>query len=71
MNWRKSRINSPTFQRRKISMLRPMFICKEVRAPAELIARNEDLLQEVSSLSKKLEASESRLEQLETLRAPE
>ncbi len=38
-------------------------------APAELIARNEELLQQVSSLSKKLEASESRLEQLETLRA--
>ena len=36
---------------------------------AELIARNEDLLQQVSSLSKKLEASESTLEQLETLRA--
>jgi hypothetical protein len=38
-------------------------------ASAELIVRNEELLQQVSSLSKKLEASESRLEQLETLRA--
>jgi hypothetical protein len=38
-------------------------------ASAELIARNEELLQQISSLSKKLEASESRLEQLETLRA--
>jgi len=37
-------------------------------APVELIARNEELLQQISSLSKKLEASESRLEQLETLR---
>ena len=36
---------------------------------AELVARNEALLQQVSSLSKKLEASESKLEQLETLRA--
>jgi hypothetical protein len=36
---------------------------------AELVARNEALLQRVSSLSKKLEASESKLEQLETLRA--
>ena len=36
---------------------------------AELVARNEELLQQVSSLSKKLEASESTLEQLETLRA--
>src|SRR5262245_8268674 len=35
---------------------------------AELVARNEDLLQQVSSLSKKLEASDSQLEQLETLR---
>jgi hypothetical protein len=42
---------------------------QENGAPAELIARNEKLLLEVSSLSKKLEASESRLEQLETLRA--
>jgi hypothetical protein len=42
---------------------------QENGAPAELIARNEKLLQEVSSLSKTLEASESRLEQLETLRA--
>jgi chromosome segregation ATPase len=38
-------------------------------ASADLMARNKDLLEEVSSLSKKLEASESRLEQLETLRA--
>jgi len=36
---------------------------------AELVARNEQLLQEVSSLSKKLEGSESQLEQLDTLRA--
>jgi DNA repair exonuclease SbcCD ATPase subunit len=36
---------------------------------AELVARNEALLQQVSSLSKKLETSESKLEQLETLRA--
>jgi DNA repair exonuclease SbcCD ATPase subunit len=36
---------------------------------AELVARNEALLQHVSSLSKKLETSESKLEQLETLRA--
>jgi hypothetical protein len=36
---------------------------------AELVAKNEALLHEVSSLSKKLEASESKLEQLETLRA--
>jgi chromosome segregation ATPase len=35
---------------------------------AELAARNEDLLQTVSELSKKLEASESNAEQLETLR---
>jgi hypothetical protein len=42
---------------------------QEDGASAELIARNKDLLEEVSSLSKKLEASESRLEQLETLRA--
>jgi hypothetical protein len=42
---------------------------QENGAPAELIARNEELLQQVSSLSKKLEASESQLEQLETLRA--
>ena len=42
---------------------------QENGASAELIARNEELLQQVSSLSKKLEASESRLEQLETLRA--
>ena len=42
---------------------------KENGASAELIARNEELLQQVSSLSKNLEASESRLEQLETLRA--
>jgi len=42
---------------------------QENGAPAELVARNEELLLEVSSLSKKLEASESRLEQLETLRA--
>src|SRR5437879_6058383 len=42
---------------------------QENGAPAELIARNQALLQEVSSLSKKLEASESRLEQQETLRA--
>jgi hypothetical protein len=38
-------------------------------APDELIARNKDLLEEISSLSTKLETSESRLEQLETLRA--
>src|SRR5215475_8584011 len=36
---------------------------------AELSAKNEELLQQVSSLSKKLEASESKLEQLDTLRA--
>jgi hypothetical protein len=42
---------------------------QENGASAELIARNEELLQQLSSLSKKLEASESRLEQLETLRA--
>jgi regulator of replication initiation timing len=42
---------------------------QEYGASAELMARNKDLLDEVSSLSKKLEASESRLEQLETLRA--
>src|SRR5262245_15968865 len=36
---------------------------------AELFARNEELLQQVSSLSKKLEASESKLEQLDTRRA--
>ena len=36
---------------------------------AGLIAKNEELLQQVSSLSKKLDASESVLEQLETLRA--
>jgi hypothetical protein len=36
---------------------------------AELVARNEALLQQISSLSKKLEASENKLEQLETLRA--
>jgi hypothetical protein len=41
---------------------------QEYGASAELMARNKDLLEEVSSLSKKLEASESRLEQLETLR---
>ncbi len=35
----------------------------------ELITRNRDLLEEISSLSTKLETSESRLEQLETLRA--
>src|SRR5262245_56616450 len=35
----------------------------------ELFARNEELLQQVSLLSKKLEASESTLEQQETLRA--
>src|SRR4030095_39974 len=38
-------------------------------ASAELIARNKELLQQIPSLSKNLEASESRLEQLETLRA--
>ena len=42
---------------------------QENGASAELIARNEELLQQVSSLSKKLETSESKLEQLETLRA--
>ena len=42
---------------------------QENGASAGLIARNEELLQQVSSLSKKLEASESVLEQLETLRA--
>jgi regulator of replication initiation timing len=42
---------------------------QEYGASAELMARNKDLLDDVSSLSKKLEASESRLEQLETLRA--
>jgi hypothetical protein len=36
---------------------------------AELVAKNEQLLQEVSSLSKKLEGSEGQLEQLETLRS--
>ena len=41
---------------------------QENGAAAELVARNEELLQQVSSLSKKLEASESKLEQLETLR---
>ena len=38
-------------------------------ASAELMARNKELLEEVSSLSAKLEGNESRLEQLETLRA--
>ena len=42
---------------------------QENGASAELVAKNEELLQKVSSLSKKLEASESTLEQLETLRA--
>ena len=42
---------------------------QEDETSAELVARNEALLQQVSSLSKKLEASESKLEQLETLRA--
>jgi hypothetical protein len=42
---------------------------QEQCASPELMARNKDLLEEVSSLSRKLEASESRLEQLETLRA--
>jgi hypothetical protein len=42
---------------------------QENGASAELIARNEELLQQVSSLSTELEASESRLEQLGTLRA--
>jgi hypothetical protein len=42
---------------------------QEQGASPELMARNKDLLEEVSSLSRKLEASESRLEQLETLRA--
>ena len=42
---------------------------QENGASAELVAKNEELLQKVSSLSKKLEASESKLEQLETLRA--
>jgi hypothetical protein len=42
---------------------------QENAASAELVAKNEELLQKVSSLSKKLEASESTLEQLETLRA--
>ena len=37
-------------------------------AGAELVAKNEELLLQVSSLSKNLEASESKLEQLETLR---
>jgi hypothetical protein len=41
---------------------------QENGASAELVARNEELLQQVSSLSKKLEASDSQLEQLETLR---
>lgn len=41
---------------------------RENGAAADLVARNEELLLQVSSLSKKLEASESRLEQLETLR---
>jgi hypothetical protein len=42
---------------------------QENAASAELVAKNEELLQKVSSLSKKLAASESTLEQLETLRA--
>ena len=42
---------------------------QENGASAELVAKNEELLQKVSSLSKKLEANESTLEQLETLRA--
>jgi chromosome segregation ATPase len=42
---------------------------QENAASAELVAKNEELLQKVSSLSKNLEASESKLEQLETLRA--
>ena len=42
---------------------------QENGASAELVARNEELVQQVSSLSKKLEASDSQLEQLETLRA--
>jgi len=41
----------------------------ESETSAELVARNEALLQEVSSLSKQLEASVSNLEQIETLRA--
>jgi hypothetical protein len=45
------------------------FLSQDNGETAGLIARNEELLQEVSSLSKKLEASESRSEQLETLRA--
>ena len=45
-----------------------MFFRRENGAAAELVAKNEELLLQVSSLSKKLEASESRLEQLETLR---
>lgn len=43
-------------------------VMQENGASAELVARNEKLSQEVSSLSKKLEASESKLQQLETLR---
>ena len=42
---------------------------QENGASAELVAKNEELLQKVSSLSKKLEANESTLEQLQTLRA--
>ena len=42
---------------------------QENGASAELVAKNDELLQKVSSLSKKLEANESTLEQLETLRA--
>jgi hypothetical protein len=45
------------------------FIPQDNGESAKLLARNEELSQEVSSLSKKLEASENRLEQLETLRA--
>jgi hypothetical protein len=45
------------------------FLPQDNGESAGLIARNQALLQEVSSLSKKLEGSESRLEQLETLRA--
>ena len=40
----------------------------ESETSAELVARNEALVQEVSSLSKQLEASESNLEQIKTLR---
>ena len=69
MNWRNSSIDSLTVPAPVISNPSTDVFPQENGASAELIARNEELLQQVSSLSKKLEASESRLEQLETLRA--